>query len=151
MITPLDIEGFRFHHIGVAVNDIEITSKFYEATGWQRTIETAYDPEQNVRACFYTQKGFPKIELIEGVDDNSPTNKILAKSGVSPYHICYGVDDISDAIRQLKMLRFMPTGRPVPSVGMPGCKVCFLYNREYGLIELVENENVIKRGTDEES
>lgn len=138
MLT-LDLSGFSFHHIGIAVHDIEATAKFYEATGWERTVETSYDPCQNVRACFYSKIGFPTVELIEAVDEASPMTKILNKTGVSPYHLCYGVDNIEESIKKLKSLRFMPTGRPVPSTGMIGRRVCFLYNRDYGLIELVEN------------
>ncbi len=144
MNQPLDnIKGFSFHHIGMAVFNIEETAKFYESTGWQRVVETKYDPCQNVRACFYGNPGFPTIELIETVDENSPINKLLAKSGVGPYHLCYGVDDMESAIKTLRTeMRFMLTSRPVPSTGMPGRKVCFLYSRNYGLIELVENENI---------
>lgn len=138
-MMPLDLPGFSFHHIGVAVNDIETTAQFYDLTGWVRIIETSYDTCQNVRACFYSKDGFPTVELIEAVDETSPMTKILAKTGVGPYHFCYGVDNMEDSIKKLKSLRFMPTSRPVPSTGMPGRRVCFLYNRNYGLIELVEN------------
>lgn len=138
-ITDVLPKGFSFHHVGVAVFSIEESSRFYELMGFTRSVETAYDPCQNVKACFYSKEGFPTIELIEGVDEKSPMNNILSKTGVSPYHFCYGVDNMDEAIIQLKGLRFMPTGRPVPSTGMPGRKVCFLFNRNYGLIELVEN------------
>lgn len=140
---PLDIKGFSFHHIGLAVFKIEDTAKFYEATGWQRIVETAFDPCQNVRACFYAKQGFPTTELIEAVDEKSPIRKILSKSGVGPYHYCFAVDNLQEAISQLRSLKFIPTGKPVPSVGMPGRKVCFLYNMNYGLIELVESEKTL--------
>lgn len=138
-MMPLDLPGFSFHHIGVAVHDIEATAQFYDLTGWTRIIETSYDPCQNVRACFYSKDGFPTVELIEAVDETSPMTKILDKTGVGPYHFCYGVDNMEDSIKKLKSLRFMPTSRPVPSTGIPGRRVCFLYNRNFGLIELVEN------------
>lgn len=135
-----NLSGFSFHHIGIACFSIEETAKFYEATGWSRVRDITLDPCQNVNVCFYAKPGFPLTELIECTDENSPVNGILSKSGVSPYHCCYGVDDIEEAIATLKKkLRFMPTGAPVPSTGMPGRKVCFLYNRNFGLIEIVEN------------
>lgn len=136
----LNIPGFSLHHIGVAVFDIEATSSFYEATGWERVVKTTFDPCQNVKACFYSKTGFPTIELIEAVDEKSPIIKILSKTGVGPYHFCYGVDNMENAIVELKKMKFMLTGRPVPSTGMPGRKVCFLFNKNYGLIELVENK-----------
>lgn len=146
MMDLLNIPGLSFHHIGIAVRNIEETAQFYERTGWTRVVETAFDPCQNVRACFYGREGFPLMELIEAVDEKSPMVKILEKSGVGPYHCCYGVDDIESSVKELKKLKFMQTGRSVPSTGMPGRRVCFLYNKDFGLIELVENKNRTANG-----
>lgn len=64
--------------------------------------------------------------------------KILDKVGVSPYHTCYQVSDIDDAIRKLKKMRFMPLSKPVIACALDDNKICFLYNKDVGLIELVE-------------
>nr|WP_314779289.1 VOC family protein [uncultured Treponema sp.] len=80
----------------------------------------------------------PMIELIEPIDETSPVYKILQKSGVTPYHICYEVENISDTITELKREKFIPLSKPVEAVAMSNKKVCFLFNKNIGLIELVE-------------
>lgn len=128
---------FEFHHIGYAVKNIDKTSAYYLTAGFVQTA-TIIDPLQNVRIAFLRKPGNPLIELVEPVDEHSPIIKTLEKSGVSPYHICYGVDDLDEAIRKMKMLKFIPLFKPVPAVALGNKKICYLYNQDVGLIELLE-------------
>lgn len=128
---------FRFHHTGVAVFDIDATAKFYLDAGWSKT-ETVYDPHQNVYICFLTKERMPMIELLAPKDETSPVTKTLDKSGVTPYHFCYEVDDINQAIADLRKLKFVPLIKPVEACAINDKKVCFLFNKQVGLIELVE-------------
>lgn len=133
----------KYHHIGIAVFNIEETAPFYIMQGYSKS-QTVYDPIQNVNICFlfYLNNGgggqMPMIELIEPIDETSPVYKILQKSGVTPYHICYEVENISDTITELKREKFIPLSKPVEAVAMSNKKVCFLFNKNIGLIELVE-------------
>ena len=79
----------------------------------------------------------PLLELIEPLDETSPVFKVLSKNGVTPYHICYSVKDIDKSVSELRSLRFVATSEPVPACALDYRKVCFLYNRNVGLIELV--------------
>lgn len=128
---------FEFHHIGYAVKNIDKTSAYYLTAGFVQT-ETIIDPLQNVRIAFLSKHGNPLIELVEPVDKHSPIVKTLEKSGVSPYHICYSVDDLDEAIGKMKMLKFIPLFKPVPAVALGNKKICYLYNQDVGLIELLE-------------
>ena len=56
---------------------------------------------------------------------------------MSPYHMCYCVEDIEEAVKESKKKRFLPLFRPVQAVALGNKKICFLFNREVGLIELV--------------
>lgn len=129
----------KFHHTGMAVYSIEKTAAFYtdKNLGYTRS-QTVYDPVQNVNICWLTKEGEPTIELLEPVDEKSPVVKTLDKNGVSPYHICYVVDDIEAAVKELRLQKFVALGRPVEAVAFRGSKVCFLYSKAAGLIELVE-------------
>lgn len=132
----------KYHHIGIAVFNIEETAPFYIMQGYSKS-QTVYDPIQNVHICFLSYptgdgSKMPLIELIEPVDEKSPVYKILQKNGVSPYHICYEVENISDTITELKREKFIPLSKPVEAVAMSNKKVCFLFNKNIGLIELVE-------------
>lgn len=83
----------------------------------------------------------PTIELLEPVDDKSPVVRILSGSGggTTPYHCCYSVKDIDSAIIDLKGKKFIPLSKPVPAIAIDNHRVCFLYNKYVGLIELVDS------------
>jgi methylmalonyl-CoA/ethylmalonyl-CoA epimerase len=131
------LPGFSFHHIGIAVNDIDASAAVYVRGGYNRSA-TVFDPIQNVNICWLTKSGQPTLELLEPVDENSPVNKTLEKNGVTPYHCCYQVDNIEEAIVELRKQRYVVVSKPVEAVAFRGSRVCFLYNKNVGLIELVE-------------
>jgi len=132
------LDGFRFHHIGIAVNNIDETAHIYLSAGYERT-DTVYDPIQNVYICFLTKKGMPMLELLEPHDVTSPIFKLLQKNGVTPYHVCYEVDSLEDSVGELRKMRYVATSVPVLAVAIDNRRVCFLYHKKIGLIELVES------------
>lgn len=128
--------NLRFHHIGIACHDIDNTKPFYMSQGYCAS-ETIKDPIQNVYICFLEKPDALRIELLAPVDEKSPVNRILKTSGVTPYHICYEVDDIDATVKELKLQHFVLVSRPVLACALDGRNVCFLYNKSVGLIELV--------------
>lgn len=131
------IDSFKFHHIGMAVKDIDATASVYEQGGYHRSA-TIFDPIQNVNICWLTKEGTPIVELLAPVDENSPVCKTLEKNGVTPYHCCYVVDNIDEAVALLRKQRYIMTSKTVKAVAFKGSRVCFLFNKYVGLIELVE-------------
>ena len=128
---------FKFHHIGIAVKDIDATASIYEQGGYRRS-SSIYDPIQNVSICWLIREGYPTVELLAPVDEKSPVNRILDKNGVTPYHCCYVVDNLEGAIMDLKKQRYVMVSKPAEAVAFRGSRVCFLFNKNVGLIELVE-------------
>lgn len=127
------------NHIGVAVRDYKSTASFYEALGYKEIVG-GYDPYQNVYGYFYEAANMPTIELLAPYDEKSPINKILEKNGVTPYHLCYNINcSIEEAVRELKTERFMVISKPSYSDNLKG-RVCFLFHKEVGIIELFEHE-----------
>ena len=133
------LDYFRFHHIGYAVNDIETTAVYYTNAGWNLTVEVI-DTIQNTKIAFLTKPDFPLIELVAPVDEKSPIVKTLDKMRVTPYHICYEVDDIYLAVSDLKKKRFIPLFNPIEAVALGNRKICYLFNQAVGLIELLNKE-----------
>ena len=127
-----------FHHIGIACYNIEDTAAFYISQNYSLT-ETVYDSIQNVYIAFLSKVNNPLIELISPHDETSPINKSLQKNGVAPYHICYETQDIDSSILNLKKQKFLVVSNPSPAVAFGGRRVCFLFNKSIGLIELVES------------
>lgn len=83
-------------------------------------------------------KGGPCVELISPKDDTSPVCKNLQKNGVSPYHICYETESLEESIAELKKQKFLMVSKPSPAVAFGGKRVCFLFSKSVGLVELVE-------------
>lgn len=126
-----------FDHIGIACRDIEKTKVFYLSMGYEAS-ETVEDVLQHVRICFLNKEGEPCLELLEPLDEQSPVLRTLSAVGVSPYHICYRVQDIEAAIAMLRGKRFLLVSGPVPACAMQDRRVAFLFQKNTGLIELVE-------------
>lgn len=131
------LDSFKFHHIGFAVKDIDATASVYEQGGYKRS-SSVFDPIQNVNICWLTKEGAPIVELLAPVDELSPVNKTLEKVGVSPYHCCYVVHNIEEAVSELKRQRYIMVSKPAEAVAFCGSRVCFLFNKNVGLVELVE-------------
>ena len=128
---------FKFHHIGVAVNNIDATAAIYEDGGY-RMSDIIFDPIQNVNICWLTREGFPTVELLSPVDETSPVCKTLEKNGVTPYHTCYIVENIDEAAKKLRKDRYVMVSKPAEAVAFKGSRVAFFFNKNIGLIELVE-------------
>lgn len=126
-----------FHHIGIACRDIAKTQAFYLGLGYTAS-PVVEDPLQHVRISFLEKEGAPCIELLEPLDDQSPVARTLATSGVSPYHMCYEVQDIEAAVNHLRGQRFLLVNGPVPACAMGDRRIAFLFQKDTGLIELVE-------------
>ena len=126
-----------FHHIGMAVYDIEATAAVYVQGGYHRS-STIYDPVQNVNICWLTREGNPIIELVSPVDDTSPICKTKKKNGVNPYHVCYAVQDMEEASMKLRRMRYVQVSKPASAVAFNGSRVAFFFNKAVGLVELVE-------------
>ncbi len=126
-------------HIGYAVNDIQKTASHYVEAGWE--LSELYDETgQNAIIAFLTKEGFPKIELVApGCHGKDPVSNVLKNLGVTPYHLCYVVDDVYLAMEALYEEGFVPLFMPVSSVAMNGRKICYLRNLEVGTIEIVSN------------
>lgn len=132
------LPNFKFHHIGIAAFSIENTAQYYIEAGYSKT-KTVIDSIQNVQICFLSKENMPLIELLAPVDEKSPVNKTIEKVGVAPYHICYEVNDIENAVAELKKKKFLPIIKVVNACAMDNKRICFLYNKNVGLIELVES------------
>lgn len=130
--------SMKYHHIGVACFDIDATADKYTTMGYSKG-NTIYDPIQNVNICFLSHPEMPCVELLAPVDENSPVNGTLQKNGTGPYHTCYEVENLEDSVKKLRKLRYMIVKKPEPACAIDNRRVCFLFHKDMGLIELVES------------
>lgn len=133
-------ENMKFHHIGIACFDINDSKAFYEFIGYEAS-EVKDDPIQDIRICFLRKEGAPMLELLAPIDENSPVNRILNTQGVTPYHICYEVEDMEQTMTFLrKQQKFVRISKPAPACAIDDRRVCFMFRKDVGLIELVETK-----------
>jgi len=91
----------KIHHVGYAVKNMETSIEEFLKIGYKKRGETVADEARKVLIQFM-ELGDYCIELVAPMDADSPVNSIITKSGNTPYHICYSVDNIDEAIKKLK-------------------------------------------------
>ena len=91
----------RLNHVAIAVRDMQAAAAVYRDTLGATVSEAVPQPDHGVSTIFITLPN-TKIELLEPLGANSPIAKFLernAEGGI--HHICYEVDDIEAASKQL--------------------------------------------------
>jgi len=133
--------GMTFHHVGVAVESIETALETYVgAFGFRQVAEPVEVQAENVRVCFVEADPGVMIELVEGVSDDSPVADLLQRRGAGPYHICYLVQDLDEAIRKLRAHRCRPFRRfECPAHGLR--RFAFLVTPDLQVFELCEKDS----------
>lgn len=127
-----------FHHIGVAVKDIDVSINTYSALGYKLTSQgIVIDNIQNVRLAFLANGNGPIIELVMPESSKSPVQGMLNRNGAGPYHTCYEVQDIRMILKDLLNQGFKQISEIVPAIAFDNREICFVYNSNVGVIELL--------------
>ena len=125
----------KFHHIGVACDNLEETKNWVKRSFPINEEEgPIFDQLQN--ASFITlrmEDGF-LIELISG---GQVAN--FLKKGINLYHVCYEVDHLENTIKDLKKNGAIVISKPKPAVLLNNRRIAFL-NTPLGIIELLERK-----------
>ena len=125
-------------HIGIAVNDLNTSSSF-----WENILNIVHTHTEDVESEGVSTKIFDtgegKIELLDSLDKNSQIHKFLQKKGPGIHQICLEVDNINEAISELKNYK-IDILNDSPSIGAEGYKIVFIHPRSTGgvLVELAE-------------
>lgn len=133
-------------HIGIATNSIDAAAPFWKLILklYHRGDEIV--EEQGVKTSIY-EVDKSKIELLEPTNKDSLLEKYLQNKGQGIHHLCLEVENIDDAIEELKTHKIELINTK-PSIGVEGYKVVFIHPRETGgvLLELAEkpDEPVVK-------
>ena len=127
----------KIDHIGIVVRSIEEALKVYRDALGLPLAHVQEVPEQQVRIAFLPI-GDCEIELVEPTAADSGVARFLEKRGEGLHHICFEVEDIEAALRDLAAKGVRLIDRQ-PRQGAIG-RVAFLHPKSaHGvLIELVE-------------
>jgi methylmalonyl-CoA mutase C-terminal domain/subunit len=122
----------------VAVKSIDAALDYYvDVFGFEKTMEPVEVEPEHVRVCFLRAKPGFMIELVEGMDDQSPVKDIVERTGAGTYHICYQVNDLDTAIKQLRAHGCLPFKRFEVDTSGPR-RFAFLLTPDRQLFELCE-------------
>ena len=125
-------------HIGIAVENIEKDAPFWKLLLNNREPILEEVKEQKVKTeIFDTAQG--KIELLEATSPESPIAKFIDKRGKGMHHICFQVDDINLAIKELTKADIELIDK-TPRIGAEGYLIAFIHPKSAGgvLVELAE-------------
>ena len=125
-------------HIGIAVNSIDKDAPFWKHILNMPHRGTEAVENQGVTTDIY-DTGRGKVELLEAMGPDTPIGKFLEKRGAGMHHVCFEVDNITTAIKELKQDNIQVLSNE-PTMGAEGYKVVFIHPKSTGgvLVELAE-------------
>ena len=128
----------KIDHLGIAVNSIEEGKNV-----WTDALGLAFEgsetvEEQKVTTAFF-HVGESEVELLESTAPDGPVAKYLEKRGEGIHHIAFRVENIEDALEELKEKGIKLIDEK-PRKGAGGKKIAFLHPKATNgvLVELCE-------------
>ncbi len=119
------MKTLKIDHIGIAVNNLDETLKFYTEILGLECLGTEVVEEQKVRVAFLPV-GDTEVELLESTDPTGPIAKFIEKNGEGVQHIAFRVDDIEEAIAYMQE-KGMKMIDEKPRYGAGGAKIAFVH------------------------
>ena len=126
----------RIAHLGIAVNDLEAALEFF--THGLPLKVTHTEDYQGMKIGF-VPVGDSSVELLQDVSGSSAIKKYLDKNGEGIHHIAFEVDDIYQAVAELKE-KGIKLIDETPRSGAHGMTIAFMHPKAtHGiLMELVQ-------------
>ena len=128
----------KIEHLGIAVKNIAESNDLYaNLLGVNPYKEEEVESEKVLTSFF--KIGESKIELLQGLDDNSPITKFIEKRGEGIHHVAFEVDDIYAEMARLKAEGFILLNDQ-PKKGADHKLICFVHPKSsHGvLVELCQ-------------
>ncbi len=128
----------RIEHVGVLVKDVDKSRALWEGCFGIKLGEVETNPVRPVKLALYPV-GESMVELIAGTTPDSKHAKMIAEGKGGINHICFEVEDIDEALAELKA-KGVPLLDETPRIGHAGCRIAFLdpAGTEGCLIELAQ-------------
>jgi methylmalonyl-CoA/ethylmalonyl-CoA epimerase len=134
----------RIDHVGIACQNLEVATAFYEATFGLTVVSRETVADQGVREAMLVvadaQAGRSYVQLLEPLGPDTPVGRFLARRGEGVHHIGYGVADIDAALAAIGAsgVRLLDAR---PRHGSMGAAIAFLHPGDVGgvLTELVQS------------
>lgn len=128
-------------HIGIAVKDIDTAIAQYQTLAPDLVVSVRTTVvDQGVEVCFLdfpAHSATGRIELLQGLSDESGVAKFIEKRGEGLHHLCFLCEDIESRLRDLAAAGYKLIDKE-PRIGALGKKIAFVHPKSTGgtLIEL---------------
>ncbi len=119
------MEISHIEHIGIAVNNLEESIKYYEEILGLKCYSIEEVKDQKVRTAFF-KVGQTKIELLESTEPEGPIGKFIEKKGEGVHHIAYAVNEIQNNLNEVKEKGIQLIDEK-PRKGAEGLNIAFLH------------------------
>jgi methylmalonyl-CoA epimerase len=128
----------RFHHVGVAVEDLDAAIEMYTSRFGAVLTHRAKNERDGLEAAFL-EVGSAEIELLAALREESTVGKFIAKRGPGLHHVAYAVTDVKQALADAQDAG-MELIDVVPRIGLHGVPIGFVHPRSVGgvLTEFVQ-------------
>lgn len=115
----------HIEHIGIAVNNLQDSIKYYEQVLGLKCYSIEEVPDQKVKTAFF-MVGQTKIELLESTDPEGPIGKFIEKRGEGIHHLAFAVDNLKEKLDSIKSknIRLIDEN---PRKGAEGLDIAFLH------------------------
>ena len=125
-------------HLAIAVENIDDSAPFWSQILKIPHRKTEVVESEGVTTDIY-DTGRGKVELLESLGEDSPINNFLKKRGPGIHHVCFEVEDINSAIKELKENNISVLSEEAKR-GAEGYKIVFIHPKSTGgiLVELAE-------------
>lgn len=130
----------HIEHIGIAVNNLEESIKYYEEVLGMKCYSIEEVVDQKVKTAFFLV-GNTKIELLESTSPDGPIGKFIEKKGQGIHHIAYAVENATEALKTAEE-RGVTLIDKVSRKGAEGLNIGFLHPKStFGVLtELCSKE-----------
>jgi len=95
------MEITHIEHIGIAVNNLEESIKFYENVLGLKCYAVEEVKDQKVKTAFF-KVGQVKIELLESTAPDGPIGKFIEKKGEGIHHLAFAVKNINESLKEVE-------------------------------------------------
>ena len=113
------------HHLGVAVEDLDVALSTYERLFGAELEERATMPDQGVEAAS-VRIGSGRVELLEPLGADTPVGRFLAKRGPGMHHVAFEVNDLPATLAELANAGADLIDE-APRAGLFGLEVAFIH------------------------
>ncbi len=126
-------------HIGKAVENLADSIRFFRLLGFEVCSSVILDEIQKVQIIFMENLHL-KIELVANTVNSNTVSPWLKVSKIHPYHFAFQVDNLAQAVLDLKKSGFKLIGEPAVAKAFNGSLIAFMISKELFLVEVIEKK-----------